>query len=405
MTQQQIDFEVKYTAQNYQPLPIVLAKGRGAWLWDTDGRKYLDLMSAYSAVSHGHSHPRLVRALKRQARRLAIVSRAYHSDKLGPFLAKLCAVSGMDKALPMNTGAEAVETAIKAARRWGHTIKNIPQGQAEIIVAEDNFHGRTTTIISMSSNEDYKAGFGPLTPGFRIVPFGDAGAMEAAITPNTAAILIEPIQGEAGVILPPDGYLKALREICDRHNVLLIFDEVQSGLGRTGRMFAFEHEGIKPDGLIVGKALGGGLLPVSAFLATAEVMSVFNPGSHGSTFGGNPLAAAVGLEALTILEEENLIQNSATLGEFFMQRLRRISSPAIKLVRGKGLWVALEIEAAYFPARKVAEELMKEGILTKDTHATVLRLAPPLMVTKPELEWAAQKIEEVLHRLLVNANQ
>ena len=325
-----IDLENRYSAHNYEPLPVVLARGKGAHLWDTSGRRYLDMMSAYSAASHGHGHPRILAALTAQAERLAVPSRAYYNDRLGPFLKELCELTGLDAALPMNTGAEAVETAIKAARRWGYRVKGIARDRAEIIVAAGNFHGRTTTIISFSTEPDYRDGFGPFTPGFRAVPFGDLAAVERAITPDTAAVLVEPIQGEAGIIVPPAGYLAGLRRICDAHRVLLILDEVQSGLGRTGAWFAFEHEGIRPDGVILGKALGGGVLPVSAFVATRELMDVFTPGSHGSTFGGNPLAAAVGLEALHVIREEGLVERSRDLGAHMLARLRAIDSPALK---------------------------------------------------------------------------
>ncbi len=391
-----IDFETRYNARNYSPLPVVLSRGEGVFVWDMEGKRYLDMMSAYSAVSFGHSHPRLVKALTEQAKKLAIVSRAFHAEPLGPFLAKLCEVSGMDRALPMNTGAEAVETAIKASRRWGYRVKGIEKNKAEIVVAAGNFHGRTTTIISMSSNEEYKEDFGPFTPGFHIVPFGDAEAIEAAITPHTCAVLVEPIQGEAGIVIPPEGYLRDLRRICDRNNVLLLLDEIQSGFARTGRTFAFEHEGIKPDGLIVGKALGGGLIPVSAFLARSEVMDVFMPGTHGSTFGGNPLAAAVGLEALTVIEEEHLCQRSAENGAYLLDRLRGLNSPIITGVRGRGLWIGIDIDPAFVKARKVAETLMHRGLLARETHDTVLRIAPPLVIEKPELDWAVETLADVL---------
>src|SRR5712672_2458525 len=335
-----MELEGRHSAHNYEPLPVVLARGQGAYVWDTSGRRYIDMRSAYSAVSHGHAHPRLVAALEAQARRLAVPSRAYYNDRLGPFLAELTRLTGLDAALPMNTGAEAVETAIKAARRWGYRVKGVPKDRAEIIVADGNFHGRTTTIISFSSETDYRDGFGPFTPGFRSVPFGDLAAVEQAITPETAAVLVEPIQGEAGIIVPPAGWLMGLRRFCNAHNVLLILDEVQSGLGRTGAWFAFEHEGILPDGLILGKALGGGVLPVSAFVGRRELMDVFTPGSHGSTCGGNPLAAAVGLEALHVIRDEGLVEKSRVLGAHMLERLRAIDSPALKAVRGRGLWAA-----------------------------------------------------------------
>ncbi len=391
-----IQTETARCAHNYHPLPIVLTRGEGVWLWDDQGRRYLDMMSAYSAVSHGHSHPRLVAALCGQASRLAIVSRAFHSDALAPFLEKLCTVSGFDMALPMNTGAEAVETAIKAARRWGYRVKGIPDGAAEIIVADGNFHGRTTTIVGFSSDAEYRDGFGPFTPGFNIVPFGDAAAVEAAITPDTCAVLVEPIQGEAGIRVPPAGWLKDLRRICDRHDVLLILDEIQSGLGRTGKMFCFEHEGIRPDGLVLGKALGGGMMPVSAFLADREVMGLFDPGSHGSTFGGNPLAAAVALEALNVIEDEGLVARSAELGAYMADRLRGLRSPMITEVRGRGLWIGVEFDPRCVPARAICERLMERGILTKETHRTVVRFAPPLVIESGHVDIAVDALRDIL---------
>jgi ornithine--oxo-acid transaminase len=394
-----IDLENRVSAHNYEPLPVVLARGKGAHLWDTSGRRYVDMMSAYSAASHGHGHPRILAALKAQAERLAVPSRAYYNDRLGPFLAELCKLTRLDAALPMNTGAEAVETAIKAARRWGYRVKGIARDRAEIIVAAGNFHGRTTTVISFSTEPDYRDGFGPFTPGFRAVPFGDLGAVERAITPNTAAVLIEPIQGEAGIIVPPAGYLAGLRRICDAHLVLLILDEVQSGLGRTGKWFAFEHEGIRPDGIILGKALGGGVLPVSAFVGRRELMDVFTPGSHGSTFGGNPLAAAVGLEALNVIGDEGLVERSRDLGAHMLDRLRAIDSPALKEVRGRGLWVGAEIDPAIASAREVCERLLAKGVLSKETHHTVVRLAPPLIIARDDLDWALDRFEAVLREL------
>ncbi|TVQ83298.1 MAG: ornithine--oxo-acid transaminase [Micavibrio sp.] len=394
-----IEKENKFCAHNYHPLPVVLTKGEGVWLWDEDGNKYLDMMSAYSAVSHGHSHPRLVKALTEQAAKLAVTSRAYHTDRLGPFLEKLCTLSGMDVALPMNTGAEAVETAIKAARRWGYRVKGIEKDRAEIIVAAENFHGRTTTIISFSSDPDYKDGFGPLTSGFKTVPFGDIAAMRAAVTENTAAILIEPIQGEAGIKMPPDGYLKDLRALCDEKNVLLILDEIQSGLGRTGKMFCFEHEGIRPDGLTLGKALGGGMMPVSCFLAKRELMDVFNPGSHGSTFGGNPLAAAVGLEALKVMEEENLVEKSAEQGAYMMAELKKLSSSLIREIRGRGLWIGVDFDPARVSAREICERLKEKGVLSKETHETVVRFAPPLTISREEIDWGITRLKEVIREV------
>ena len=391
-----IELETRYSANNYAPLPVVLTRGQGAHLWDTAGRRYVDMMSAYSAASHGHAHPRILTALTAQANRLAVPSRAYYNDRLGAFLEELCKLTGLDAALPMNTGAEAVETAIKAARRWAYRVKGIARDAAEIIVADGNFHGRTTSIISFSTEPDYREGFGPFTPGFRPVPFGDLAFLGRAITPHTAAVLIEPIQGEAGVIVPPAGFLAGLRRICDSHRVLLILDEVQSGLGRTGAWFAFQHEGIRPDGVILGKALGGGVLPVSAFVARREVMDVFTPGSHGSTFGGNPLAAAVGLEALHVIRDEGLVEKSRVLGAHMLERLRAIASPALKKVRGRGLWAGAEIDPAIATARETCERLLEKGVLSKETHHTVVRLAPPLVITRADLDWALDCFEEVL---------
>ncbi len=391
-----VALEQKYSAHNYDPLPVVLARGKGAFLWDDADRRYIDMMSAYSAASHGHSHPRILAALEGQAAHLAVPSRAYFNDRLGPFLAALCTRTGLDTALPMNTGAEAVETAIKAARRWGYRVKGIPRDQAQIIVAEGNFHGRTTTIVGFSSEQDYRDGFGPFAPGFVAVPFGDLAAMKRAITPHTAAVLIEPIQGEGGVIVPPDGYLSGLRQLCDETNVLLILDEVQSGLGRAGDWFAFQHEGVVPDGIVLGKALGGGVLPVSAFVARREVMDVFTPGSHGSTFGGNPLAAAVGLEALRVIDEEKLVERSRLLGEHMFDRLRAIRNPAVKAVRGRGLWAGVEIDPNRASARDVCLRMMEKGVLSKDTHGTVVRLAPPLVIRKYDLDIALDIFAEAL---------
>jgi len=400
-----INLENRVSAHNYDPLPVVLARGEGALLWDVDGRRYVDMMSAYSAVSHGHGHPRILAALSRQAHRLAVPSRAYYNDQLAPFLARLCALTGLDAAVPMNTGAEAVETAIKAARRWGYRVKGIARDKAEIIVAEGNFHGRTSTIIGFSTEASYRDGFGPFAPGFRAVPFGDLAAVERAITPNTAAVLVEPIQGEAGIVVPPAGWLAGLRRLCDQHNVLLILDEVQSGLGRTGTMFAFEHENIVPDGVILGKALGGGVLPVSAFVARRDLADVFTPGSHGSTFGGNPLAAAVGLEALKVIEDEGLVERSRVLGAHVMARLRRIGSPAVKDIRGRGLWVGVEIDPRFASARTVCERLLAKGVLSKETHGTVVRLAPPLVIAREDLDWALDRLEEVVREVERNARK
>jgi ornithine--oxo-acid transaminase len=394
-----IALEKKYCAENYAPLPVVLHSGSGAWLTDIHGKRYLDLMSAYSAASFGHSHPRLVAALTAQAQTLAITSRAYHTDQLGPFLQRLCETTGMARALPMNTGAEAVETAVKAARKWAYQVKGVAPDSAQIIVCAGNFAGRTTTIVGFSSEAQYRAGFGPFAPGFVTVPFGDAAALEAAITPGTAAFLVEPVQGEAGIIVPPDGYLAACRAICARHDVLLICDEVQTGLGRTGRLLACDHEGIRPDGLILGKALGGGLLPVSAFLAREDLMGVFTPGDHGSTFGGNPLACAVGYAALGLLEEERLAERAQHMGAMLMERLRALRHPAIREVRGKGLLIGMELDPAQISAREFCERLMQRGVLSKDTHATVVRLAPPLVITEQEVEIAVAAFTAVFQDL------
>lgn len=386
-TRQAIELEREVAARNYAPLPVVLQQGRGEWVIDVAGKRYLDFMSAYSAVSHGHAHPRLVRALTEQAQRVAVTSRAYFSDTLGPFLAKLTELTGLDRGLPASGGAESVETAIKAARRWGYRVKGIAPDRAEIVVARGNFHGRSTTIVGFSTEPAYRDGFGPFAPGFRHFDFGDIDSLAAAINENTCAILIEPIQGEAGIVVPPDGFLRAARRLADEHRVLLILDEVQSGLGRTGRWFAFQHEGIRPDGLVLGKALGGGLLPVSCFLGTRELIDVFEPGSHGSTFGGNPLAAAVGLEALKVIEDENLVARSAALGSHLIERLRALRSPLIVDVRGRGLWCGVELDPKRVSTRKVVERLAENGVLSKETHETVIRFAPPLTISRDALDW------------------
>lgn len=385
-----IQTELEYAAQNYHPLPVVLVKGQGVYVWDDAGRQYLDMMGAYSAVAFGHCNPRLVQVLMQQAQELAVVSRAYHSNKLAPFLEYACNLLRQDKALVMNTGAEAVETAIKAVRKWAYTVKGVPVDQAEVIVCEGNFHGRTTTVISFSTEAQYKQGFGPFTPGFKVVPYGDAAALENAITPNTAAFLVEPIQGEAGIRVPPAGYLKACAEICKRYNVLLICDEIQTGLGRTGKLLACEHEDVQPDGITLGKALGGGLLPVSMFMSKAEVMDVFTPGDHGSTFGGNVLGSAVALEALQLLDAENLSQHAAEMGTYFMAQLQKIVSPLIKQVRGKGLFIGIVVDNSHMSARDMCIQLIQDGLLTKDTHETVLRLCPPLIITRQQLDDAVR---------------
>ena len=372
-------------AHNYEPLPVVLSHGRGSYLWDVEGRRYLDCMGAYSAVSFGHAHPRLTTALTAQAQRLAVTSRAFHNDRLPLLLAKLTAMTGMDRALPVNTGLEAVETALKAARKWGEKVKGIAKDKTEIIACEGNFHGRSIAIVGLSSEAQYREGFGPFPAGTKLVPFGDAAALEAAITSNTAAFLVEPIQGEGGIRVPPDGYLAACAEICKRNNVLLIADEVQTGLGRTGRLLACQHEHVKPDGLCLGKALGGGLLPVSAFLARHELMEVFRPGDHGSTFGGNALSAAVALEALGILEDEQLVEHAAELGRELRERLKAMALPCVKEIRGKGLLVGIEIDPVYADAHRICLQLMQRGLLTREVHGTVIRLAPPLTISRTEL--------------------
>jgi len=394
-----IDLENKFCAHNYHPLPVVLSRGEGVFVWDENGKKYLDMMSAYSAVSHGHTNPRLVEVVKKQVDKLTIVSRAFYTDQLGEFLELACELTGQDMALPMNTGAEAVETAVKAARRWGYEVKGIEQNQAEIIVCTGNFHGRTTTIISFSDEKEYQENFGPLTPGFKVVQYGDADALESVITPNTAAFLIEPIQGEGGIVIPPKGYLKRCQQICQENNVLLIADEIQTGLGRTGSLLACDHEDVKPDGLILGKALGGGILPVSMFLSKKEVMDIFVPGTHGSTFGGNPLASAVGLEALKILVEEKLPERSREMGNYLIEKLQQLDSPMITDIRGSGLFVGIEIDPSQGSAREICEVLMDRGLLSKETHETVVRLAPPLIISREEIDWAVQQISAVLNEM------
>jgi ornithine--oxo-acid transaminase len=394
-----IELEQRFGAANYNPLPVVLTRGRGCHVWDEHGNKYLDMMGAYSAVSHGHAHPRLLSVLGEQANRLSVVSRAFHTDRLGQFLERACEVTGMDMALPMNTGAEAVETALKAARRWAYERKQVPADQAEIIVCEGNFHGRTLAGIAMSSEPEYRENFGPLPGGFRLIPFGDANALDSAITPNTAAFLVEPIQGEGGIVIPPDGYLARCSEICRRENVLLLCDEIQTGLGRTGQLLACHHDKVQPDGLLLGKALGGGILPVSLFLARRDVMELFRPGSHGSTFGGNPLAAAVAKTALDVLLDEDLITNSRSMGKYLLDGLRKRSSPVLADTRGRGLFIGMQLNPDMISARAFCERLMAQGILTKDTHATVVRLAPPLIIQRQEVDWALTRIEQVLREI------
>ncbi len=386
-----------YSAHNYHPLPVVLARGEGVWVWDVEGRKYLDCLSAYSALNQGHCHPAIVGALHEQASRLTLSSRAFHNDRMGAFLELLCRTTGMEMALPMNTGAEAVETAVKAARKWGYTVKGVPRGQAEIIVCSRNFHGRTTTAVSMSGDVAAGGDFGPLTPGFKLVPFGDAEAMAEAVTANTVAVIFEPIQGEAGIFVPPAGYLADVRKLCRERNVLFILDEIQTGLGRTGKLFCYEHEtDAAPDMLILGKALGGGVYPVSAVAASREVLGVFRPGDHGSTFGGNPLGSEVARAALKVILDERLPERAAELGGHLMRRLRALDSPKVREVRGRGLMIGIEIDPAHGPARPFCEALMRRGVLCKETHEQVIRLAPPLVIEREELDWLADRLGEVL---------
>jgi ornithine--oxo-acid transaminase len=388
--------EERYGSHNYHPLDVVCERGEGVYLWDVDGRRYMDFLASYSAVNQGHNHPRIAEALIAQARKLALTSRAFRNDRLPALLEKLCTLTGFDRALPMNSGAEAVETAIKATRKWGYDVKGIPYPEAEIIVAEGNFHGRTTTIVGFSTDPDSSSRFGPFTPGFRVVRYGDLEAARAAVTPRTCAVLVEPIQGEGGVIIPPAGYLKGLREICDANRVLLVLDEIQSGLGRTGKMFAFEHEGIRPDGVTIGKALSGGFYPVSAFLADDELMNVFTPGIHGSTYGGNPLACAVAIAALDVLVDERLVERAAELGVHLEARLASLRSPLLKETRCRGLWAGVELLPEAGGARKYCHALKDRGLLCKDTHGNTIRLAPPLVITRDELDWAVDQIQAVL---------
>ncbi|MGO8915948.1 MAG: ornithine--oxo-acid transaminase [Stellaceae bacterium] len=388
--------EGEYGARNYKPLDVVLTRGRGVWVWDVDGRRYLDCLSAYSAVNQGHCHPRILAALTEQASRLAITSRAFMNDQLPLFYQELCAATRSHKVLPMNSGAEAVESAVKVARKWGYEVKGVPEDRAEIIVCANNFHGRTLTIVGFSTDPRARDGFGPFTPGFRIVPFADAAALEAAITPDTVAFLVEPIQGEAGVIIPPAGYFTAVREICTRHNVILILDEVQTGLGRTGRLLAEEHEGIEADLTLIGKALSGGFYPVSAVLSTDEILGVLKPGEHGSTFGGNPLACAVARAALRVLIEEGMIENASVMGGHFLAGLNRIKSPAVKEVRGRGLMIAVELHPEAGGARRYCDALRRRGVLCKDTHDHTIRVSPPLVITGGDIDWALEQFDAAL---------
>ena len=394
-----IALEERYGAHNYHPLDVVVSRAEGVWVWDVEGRRYLDFLAAYSAVNQGHCHPEILKALVAQAHRVTLTSRAFRSDQLGSFYRQVCELTGFQKFLPMNTGAEAVETALKAARKWAYKVKGVPEGKAEIIAFGNNFHGRTITIVSFSTEADYRDGFGPFTPGFRVLPYGDADAVEKAMHENVAAVLVEPIQGEAGIVVPPAGYLKRLREITQRHNALLVADEIQSGLGRTGKLFAYQHEGIRPDVVIVGKALSGGFYPVSGILADDAVMDVFKPGQHGSTYGGNPLAVAVAQAALRVLVEERMVENSAELGPYFLERLRQIRSPHVKEVRGLGLWIGIELHREAGGARRFCEALQHEGLLCKETHDHVIRIAPPLVIKKDEIDWAVERLEKVLTTL------
>ncbi|MEY8191665.1 MULTISPECIES: ornithine--oxo-acid transaminase [Bacillales] len=393
VTEKLIEQTEQYGANNYNPLPIVIAKAEGVWVEDPEGNKYMDMLSAYSAVNQGHRHPKIIDELKKQADRVTLTSRAFHSDKLGPWYEMVSRITQKDMALPMNTGAEAVETAIKAVRRWGYDVKGIAENQAEIIACVGNFHGRTMAAVSLSSDEEYRRGFGPMLPGIKLIPYGDLEALKEAITPQTAGFLIEPIQGEAGIIIPPQGFLKEAYDLCKENNVLFVSDEIQSGLGRSGKMFASDWDGVVPDMYILGKALGGGVFPISCVAANREILGVFNPGSHGSTFGGNPLACAVSIASLEVLEEEKLAERSLELGQYFMDSLKEIKNPMIKDIRGRGLFIGVELTEA---ARPYCEQLKEEKLLCKETHDTVIRFAPPLVITKEDLDWAIERIKRVL---------
>lgn len=393
-----IELENRFGANNYQPLDVVLVRGEGIWVWDVAGQRYLDCLSAYSALNQGHCHPRILKALTEQAGKLTLVSRAFRNDQLGLFYKEICELTRSHSVLPMNSGAEAVETAIKAVRKWGYEVKKVPDGQAEIIVCANNFHGRTLTIVGFSTEEQCRRGYAPFTPGFKIIPFGDASALEKAITPNTVAFLVEPIQGEGGIIIPPEGYLKKVRQICDENNVMLVLDEIQTGLGRTGKLFAEEHDGIESDLTIIGKALSGGFYPVSAVLSNQEVLGVFKPGDHGSTFGGNPLACAVARAALQVIVDENLVDNAAAMGSYFLDQLRQIKSPHIKEVRGRGLLIGIELLPEAGGARRFCESLKDKGLLCKETHTHILRIAPPLIIQKADIDWALERLEDVLKK-------
>ncbi|PGT90181.1 MULTISPECIES: ornithine--oxo-acid transaminase [Bacillaceae] len=392
-TEQVITQTEQFGAKNYNPLPIVISKAEGIWVEDPEGNKYLDMLSAYSAVNQGHRHPKIIQALKDQADRVTLTSRAFHNDQLGPWYERIARITKKEMALPMNTGAEAVETAIKAIRRWGYQVKGIADNQAEIIACEGNFHGRTMTAVSLSSEEEYRKGFGPMLPGIKLIPYGDVEALKAAITPQTAGFLFEPIQGEAGINIPREGFLKEAYQVCKDNNVLFVADEIQAGLARSGKMFACDWEDVVPDMYILGKALGGGVFPISCVVANRDVLGVFNPGSHGSTFGGNPLACAVSIAALDVIEEENLVDRSLKLGNYFVERLKEINNPIIKEIRGRGLFIGVELTE---PARSYCEKLKENGLLCKETHDTVIRFAPPLVINEEELDWAIDRIKRVL---------
>jgi len=392
-TREFVELESQFGAHNYHPLDIVIERAEGVWVYDVEGKRYLDCLAAYSAVNQGHCHPKILKTLTEQAHKVTLTSRAFRNDQLGPFFKELHDLTGFDMAMPMNSGAEAVETAVKTARKWGYKVKGIPEGQAEIIVCANNFHGRTVTIVSFSTDEQYRDGFGPFTPGFKVIPFGDVDALRKAITPRTCAFLVEPIQGEAGIVIPPAGFLKEAAEVCRENRVLLMADEIQSGLGRTGKLFAYMHEGIRPDVLIIGKALAGGFYPVSAVLASREILGVYQPGDHGSTFGGNPLGCAIARTALRILVEEKLVERSAELGAYFLALLKTLHSPYLQEVRGIGLWIAVELNV---PARSYCEALKHEGVLCKETHERVIRIAPPLTIKREEIDWAFERIRRVV---------
>jgi ornithine--oxo-acid transaminase len=396
-SQEYIDKEMRYGAHNYHPLPIVIARGEGVWVWDPEGKKYMDCLASYSALNQGYNHPKIIAAAREQLETgVTLTSRAFYNTRLGLFLEKVCKITGMDRALPMNTGAEAVETAIKMARKWGYRVKGVVDGQAEIITFSNNFHGRTTTVISFSSEPAYRDGFGPFTPGFRLVKYGDSEAFEAAVNDNTVAVLIEPIQGEGGILIPPSGYFKRVADTCGQHNILLMLDEIQTGLGRTGKMFAYEHEGIRPDVLILAKAISGGIMPVSVVAASNEAMGVFGPGDHGSTYGGCPLGAAVAIAALDVIVDERLPERAAEMGSYIMEKFSAIPSPHVKEIRGRGLLIGIEIKQESGPARPFCEQLMHRGVLCKETHESVIRFAPPLVITREEADWLVEQVEKVL---------